>query len=483
MHHSYESLDGLGPAHPSSSRGGSGVLTPLRDRDFRLLWTGATASLLGDGAFLVALAWQVYAMSGGPAGMSLVGIAMTVPTITFLLIGGVASDRFERRWLLIGADLLRAVALALLAGLTIGGQVELWHVVVLAALYGTGAAFHAPAFDALVPEILDGDRLTQANALDQLMRPLALRLAGPALGGVLVGVAGAGGVFVLDCATFLTAAGTVLLMAPPPGDREVAEGGSMAADLRGGDPPREGAAGSFVADLREGDPSRADAAGSFVADLREGWRFVRGHSWLWATFASAAIAYLLFMGPVEVLLPWVVKEGMKGSAFDLGLVFAAGGLASMLCALLFGRFGLPRRGITFMLIAWTLATLAVAGYGAASAIWQLMVASAIFNALETAGTIVWATTKQRHVPSALLGRVSSLDWLISVGLLPLSFALTGPVSVAIGARATLVGAGLLGAIVTLAALYVPGMRVLDERAVRADERRRVVDERLRAATY
>jgi Transmembrane secretion effector len=444
MHHSYESLDGFGP---TSSGRRSGVLTPLRDRDFRLLWIGATASLLGDGAFLVALAWQVYAMSGGPTGMSLVGIAMTIPTITFLLIGGVASDRFERRWLLVGADLLRAVALALLAGLTIGGQLELWHVVVLAALYGTGAAFHAPAFDALVPEILDGERLTQANALDQLMRPLALRLAGPALGGVLVGAAGAGGVFVLDCATFLMAAGTVLLMAPVRGDRVAAEGGSM------------------------------------VADLKDGWRFVRGHSWLWATFVSAAIAYLLFMGPVEVLLPWVVKEGMKGSAFDLGLVFAAGGLASMLCAVLLGRFGLPRRAITFMLIAWTLATLAVAGYGAASAIWQLMLASAVFNALETAGTIVWATTKQRHVPSALLGRVSSLDWLISVGLLPLSFALTGPVSAAIGARATLIGAGLLGAIVTLAALYVPGMRTLDERAVRADERRRAVDERLRAATY
>ncbi|HWH95782.1 MAG TPA: MFS transporter [Baekduia sp.] len=421
-----------------------GILVPLRDRDFRLLWMGATASLLGDGAFLVALAWQVYAMSGGPMGMSLVGIAMTVPTIAFLLVGGVASDRFERRWLLVGADLLRAAALALLAGLTIGGQLDLWHVVVLAAVYGTGAAFHAPAFDALVPEILADERLTQANALDQLVRPLALRLGGPALGGVLVGVAGAGGVFVLDCATFLMAAGAVLMMAPAREDRAVAEGGSL------------------------------------IADLREGWTFVRGHAWLWATFVSAAVAYLLFMGPVEVLLPWIVKEGMGGSAFDLGLVFAAGGLASMLCAVLLGRFGLPRRGITFMLVAWTLATLAVAGYGAANAIWQLMIASVAFNGLETAGTIVWATTKQKHVPRALLGRVSSLDWLISVGLLPLSFALTGPVSAAIGARATLIGAGILGAIVTLAALYVPGMRALDERAVRAEHRRRAVDERLRA---
>jgi hypothetical protein len=422
MQHSYESLDHTGGV----SR--AGILAPLADRDFRLLWAGACASLLGDGAFLVALVWQVYAMSGSVTGMSLVGIAMTVPTICFLLIGGVASDRFERRWILVGADLLRACALALLAGLTIGGQLELWHVVALAAVYGTGSAFHAPAFDALVPELLAGERLAQANALDQLMRPLALRLGGPALGGVVVGVGGAGAVFLLDCASFMAAAGTVLLMRPADGTR-VIEAGS----------------------------------GSLLGDLRTGWRFVRGHAWLWATFASAAVAYLLFMGPVEVLLPYIVKEGLGGSAFDLGLVFAAGGLASMLCAVLLGRFGLPRRGITFMLIAWTLATLAVAGYGAANAIWQLMVASAVFNGLETAGTIIWATTKQQHVPSALLGRVSSLDWLISVGLLPLSFALTGPVSAAVGAQATLVGAGVLGAIVTLGALWVPGMRVLDQR--------------------
>ena len=93
-----------------------------------------------------------------------------------------------------------------------------------------------------------------------------------------------------------------------------------------------------------------------------------------------------------------------------------------------GQRGLPRRDITFMYVAWTLATLAVAGYGLATSVWQLMLASLAFNALETAGTIVWATAKQRHVPAALLGRVSSLDWLISIGLLPLSFALTGPVS-------------------------------------------------------
>ncbi|OLD99427.1 MAG: hypothetical protein AUG91_06975 [Actinobacteria bacterium 13_1_20CM_4_69_9] len=122
-----------------------------------------------------------------------------------------------------------------------------------------------------------------------------------------------------------------------------------------------------------------------------------------------------------------------------------------------GRRGHPRRDVTVMYATWTLATIAVAGYGLATAAWQLMLACFAFNALEAAGTIVWATIKQRHVPRRLLGRVSSLDWLISIGLLPLSFALTAPVATVLGVRATLVGAAFIGAAVTLGAYFLPGM--------------------------
>jgi MFS family permease len=421
MLHSHEALDRSGGV----SRGG--LLAPLRVRDFRLLWTGMCVSLLGDGAFLVALAWQVYALSDAPTAMSLVGIAMTVPTITFLLVGGVASDRLDRRRIMLAADVVRAVAVGLLAVLSLTGALELWHVVVLVVVYGTGAAFFAPAFDAIVPELLSEDHLAQANALEQVVRPLAMRLAGPALGGVLVGAFGAGTAFALDAASFAVSA-------------------------------------FFLLAMRRGAGRPTPAGISVLADLREGWRFVRRHTWLWATFVSAAVAYLCFMGPVEVLLPLVVKEDLHGSATDLGIVFAAGGLGSVGCAVVLGGRGLPRRDITFMYVAWTLATLAVAGYGVAGAVWQLMLASLAFNALETAGTIVWATAKQRHVPGDMLGRVSSLDWLISIGLLPLSFALTGPVSAAIGAQGTLVAAGAVGAVVTFGALWLPGMRALEGRA-------------------
>ena len=415
LHSSYEGSDR--PGGLSRVR----LFSPLRHRDFRLLWGGMCISLMGDGVFMVAMAWQVYALSNAPAALSMVGIAMTIPTIAFLLLGGVLSDRLDRRRLMLFADLARGLAVGVMALLALTGMLELWHVIVLVAIYGAGGAFFGPAFDAITPEVLPADELAQANALDHLVRPIALRLVGPAVGGVLIAVAGTGVAFTLDALSFLASAAAVLAMAKR--------------------------------------PKHVTRTGSFTGDLRTGMGYVRRHTWLWATFAAAAITYLLFMGPAEVLLPYVVKNDLGGSAADLGIVFAAGGIGSVGIAVLMGQRGLPRRDITFMYVTWTLATLAIAGYGLASSVWQLMLASLLFNALETAGTIVWATAKQRHVPTALLGRVSSLDWLISIGLLPVSFALTGPVSDAIGVRATLVGAAVVGGIITFGALLLPGMRV------------------------
>jgi MFS family permease len=409
MQQSYEGLDR--PGGFSRVR----LFAPLSHRDYRLLAGGMSVSLLGDGLFLVALAWQVYTMSDAPTALATVGIAMTIPTITCLLIGGAASDRFDRRLVMLTADTVRAVALAALAALAVTGALVYWELLAIAVVYGAATAFFNPASDALVPQLLPAGVLAQANSLDQLIRPLALRLAGPALGGLMVGAVGAGWTFALDAGSFAISVVALLAMSPAP----------VTA------------------------PPEARSGGG---EIRAGLRYVRSHAWLWATLVTAAIAYLLFMGPTEVLLPFIVKHRFPDGALDLGLIFAAGGLGSLACAVTIGQFGLPRSGLTFMYLTWTVATVAVAGYGLANGLWGLMLASVLFNTLETAGTIAWATAKQHHVPSQLLGRVSSLDWLISIGLLPLSYALTGPVSAALGARQTLIWAGLLGAVVTFAPL-------------------------------
>jgi DHA3 family tetracycline resistance protein-like MFS transporter len=380
-------------------------------------------SLLGDGIFLIAIAWESYALWNAPAALSIVGIGMALPTVTFLLVGGIVSDRYDRRRVMIWADGVRALAVGLLAVFVLASSLRFWELVVLVAVYGSGTAFFTPAFEAVVPDLLPGEDLPAANSLDQFVRPIALRLAGPLVGGALVS-ASAGLAFTVDAVSF---------------------GASLVA----------------VAAIRPRSVVRDDANASAAAAVKEGLRFIRKRVWLWGTLASAAIAYLLFLGPTEVLLPYVVKNELHASAGTLGLVFAAGGVGAVGSAIWMGSRGHPRRDVSFIYGTWTVATLAVAGYGLATAAWQLMVACLVFNALETAGTIVWATLKQRHVPSSMLGRVSSLDWMISIGLLPLSFALTAPVAAAVGVRATLVGAAIVGAVVTLGALFLPGMRDLE----------------------
>jgi MFS family permease len=417
MQHSHEALDRPG------GFGRGNLVSPLRHRDFRILWTGMTISLIGDGIFLIAIAWESYSLWNAPAALSIVGIGMTIPTIAFLLIGGVVSDRRDRRVVMAWADGLRAVAVAVLAVLVLMGALRFWELVALVAVYGVGTAFFMPAFEAILPELLPKSELPAANALDQFVRPIAMRLVGPVAGGALV-AASAGIAFAIDAASFAVCLIAVLAM-----------------------PRRAG--------------RQVEVQTSSVAALKEGLRFVRQRVWLWGTLLSAAIAYLVFLGPAEVLLPFLVKNELHASAGTLGLVLAAGGLGAVGGAGIMGHIGHPRKDVTVMYLTWTIATLAIAGYGIANAAWELMLVCLVFNALEAAGTIVWATIKQHHVPGSMLGRVSSLDWLISIGLLPLSFALTAPVAAVFGARATLVGAAALGAAVTLSAFFLPGMRAIE----------------------
>ena len=114
-----------------------------------------------------------------------------------------------------------------------------------------------------------------------------------------------------------------------------------------------------------------------------------------------------------------------------------------------------------MYAGWTLGILAFAGFGLATAVWQMLLASFLVMLFSTFGQVVWMTLMHRLVPTAMLGRVASMDWLVSISLTPLSFALTAPVAAAIGARETLVAAGLIGAVVTAAFLLLPGIRAVE----------------------
>jgi MFS family permease len=394
---------------------------PLRQRDFRLLWTGMAVSLLGDGIFLVAVAWQAYAIADRPSSLAYVGIATALPQVAALPVAGVVADRFSRRTVLLIADVARACALVALTMIVLNNQASLVALCAVGAVLGIGTAFASPAMDALVPQLVPRDQLIQANVIDQFMRPATIQLAGPALGGVAVAAFGSSGAFCFDAATFAVSALCTSRMQCA---------GVVAPTMR--------------ANIR--------------SEVADGFRYVRRHSWLWATFVSAAFTYLLIIGPTQVLLPFIVRNSLHQSAFTYGLVLAAGGVGALIGALFAARRSGSRRPIAFIYGSWTLATIAVAGYGIATNAWALAETAVVMNGAEAAGTVLWATLKQRRVDNAMLGRVSSIDWGVSTALLPASYALTAPIAHLLGPRPTLVLAGELGAAVTLGFLLLPGLR-------------------------
>lgn len=401
------------------------LLEPLRERDFRLLWLAMAISLFGDGVYLVALAWAVYDLRNEPSALALAGFSFASGMLTFGLIGGVVADRFDRRHVMIGADLARAVALAAAAALALAGWLELWHLAALAFLYGAGDAFFGPAYGAIMPSIVPKALLVRANALQLVSRPLALRAAGPAVGGVLVATVGTGGVFLLDAGTFLASAACILAMRIRP------------------------------------QVSRRRSA--VFEEIREGFAFVRSETWLWATLLAAAIALLVFFGPLEVLTPYIVRNDLHASASVFGAVLAAQGAGSVAGALWMGARGMPRRPVTFMYLWWGIGTLPLCGFAFATEPWHLMVLAFGFGFAMPVGLVVWSTLMQTRVPPHLLGRVTSIDWMLSLSLVPVSFALVGPVQAWIGVDATFVAAGLIGGLSTLALLIaVPGLRERSE---------------------
>jgi len=400
-----------------------GILRPLRIRDFRLLWIGLTVSMIGDGIYAVAVAWQAYEIWNEPSALAAVGLAWSIPQAAVLLFSGVLSDRLDRRHLMILGDCVRFVAIGAIGLLSFADRLTLPWLVGLVVVYGAGQAVFGPAFSSIVPTIVPDDLRVQANSLAQFVRPFTIMLLGPVVGGLLISWLGLGWAFLVDAGTFVFSAAMILAMR-----------------VRAQAPP--------------------DAEhGSMWADLTAGLRFVRRRTWLWASMVAATVSLLFTWGPWDVLLPYVVKNDLGGSAAALGIVYGAGGVGAVAMALAMGQRGrLPRKAFTVLYVSWAFGMLLVAGFGLVTELWQAMLVSLVAEGSLTLLMVIWVTLIQRLVPSEMLGRVSSLDWMISTAGVPLSFALVGPAGSAFGVDETLIAAGILGASLTIAFMFIPGAR-------------------------
>jgi MFS family permease len=401
-----------------------GILRPLGVRDFAFLWTGMTVSMIGDGIYLVAIAWQVLQIENRPGALALVGIAWSLPQVVLVLASGALADRFDRRVLMIAGDVIRLLAIGTLGILSLNDQLTIPLVLGLVLVYGAGQAVFQPSFQSITPTIVPDDLLVQANSLAQLVRPFAMTLVGPLVGGALVAAFSAGVAFLVDATTFAFSALMILLM------------------------------------RTRHQPKTADEeSSSFLAEIGEGLRYVRKTRWLVIAMVAATVSLLAVWGPWETLVPVVVKNDLGGKAISLGLVFGAGGVGAVVAAAFFGQRGsLPRKPVTAMYLAWAIGMFGTAGFGLVTSVWQAMIVAFFTEGSIAYLVVVWVTLVQRLVPDRLLGRVFALDWMISTMGVPLSFAITGPTAEAIGWDATLILAGLLGGSVTIAFMFVRGAR-------------------------
>lgn len=391
---------------------------------FRLLFVGQALSLLGDRITFVALPFAVISIGGSAGDVGLVTAAALVPFALFAVLGGVWADRLPRHRLMLASDLVRLVTQALAAVLLLSGTAEIWHLVVLMAIFGVADAFFQPAATGLVPALVSPDRLQDANALRGLLISVST-IGGPALAGVLIAVTGPGGAIAVDAATF-------------------------------------GASALALAALRPQVVQRAvEAAPSLLTGLREGLAEIRSRSWVKA-FLAVLCAYHVVVLPAIFVLGPVLAERELGGASAWAAVVVAFGVGSVAGDLIVLRLK-PSRPLLVAAVAFVIASCQAAIIGSGLPLAVIAGLEAITGAAVAIGFTLWETTLQEQIPEHAISRVSSWDYLVSSGIMPVGFILAGPLVAAIGLHEALFVQTVIGVPLALAALAVPSVRSMRRR--------------------
>jgi MFS family permease len=388
---------------------------------FRLLFAGQALSMLGDRITFVALPFAVLAIGGSASDVGLVVAAATIPFALFALLGGVWADRLPRHRLMLASDLVRLVTQAVAAGLLLTGAAEVWHLVVLMAVFGTADAFFAPALTGLLPAVVAPERLQEANALRSLVLSGGL-VIGPAIAGVLVVLVGPGGAIAFDAATFAASSVALALLRPRTVER---------------------------VDVTEP---------TLLRGLREGFAEVRARPWVQIFLAVLCMYHVVVLPAIYVLGPVLAERELDG-AQTWAIVTAGFGLGAILGNVLVLHWK-PSRPLLVAAAAFVVASCQAAIVGSGLSVWGIAGLEAITGVAVSVGFTLWETTLQEQIPERAISRVSSYDYLVSVGLMPVGLALAGPLEAAVGLHELLALQTAIAVPIALAALAIPAVRSL-----------------------
>ncbi|MFB6527944.1 MFS transporter [Streptomyces sp. NPDC056399] len=401
----------------TAQRGQDSPPSPWRSSRFRLFFTARSTSLLADGMLMVSLTTAVLGAGYGAAGVGYALAAWMAPIVLLVLFGGVLADRFTPQVMMVGADVVRMVAMLALAVLLIGSDVELWHIMALLALSGAATAMFQPGLASLVPQVAED--IQRANALLRISEAICT-LLGPGVAGLLVAYWNVAGSFVVIAAAYAMSA---LGLAP----------------------------------LRRLSTAKDESDDPMWHRLATGWHEFRSRSWLWGVIAVWAVYGLFVFGPALPLGAALLTEQHGASGY--GWIASADGAGTIVGGLL-GMRVRPTRPLVagacamffFTLnplapaLGWSFTVTALTGVvaGCGFAFWGVM----------------WATSVQSHIPLAVLSRVSAYDVAGSIMVIPLGRALAGPAADAYGADRVLLFSSVIGIALIGVMLSIPAIRAL-----------------------
>jgi len=388
-------------------------------RDFRLLLADRLLAPMAFAFSLVGVSFAVLDATGSTADLSYVLAAQIAPSLVFTLLGGVIADRVPPQWVIVAGNVMIALGEGTFGILVLVGHPQLWQMILLETLTGTGMAIFYPASQALVPRLVPGDLVQEASAISRLAMNGG-QMGGATIAGLCVAAFGPGWA--------LAVCGIGILISAP-----------------------------LLLSIRVTGSVRAHDTG-LLHDLRDGWSEFRSHTWLWVIVAQFGVVLMAWYGAFQILGPVVAKAHLGGpaawgaitAADSVGLI--AGGIVSL-------RFT-PRRPMLFVVAIG--AAIAVAPLALAM-LWPLpLVCLASFGLGITIEIMMvqWTVALARNIPPDKLARVSAYDLLGSVMAMPVGALIAGPLAAAIGVSATQYGAAALIIVASALALIPRDVRTM-----------------------
>lgn len=351
-------------------------ITPLRvSRQFRLLWSGEVITVTGQQVTVVALFIQVFALTGSPAAVGLIGLAEFVPLMLGTAIGGPLVDRYDRRKLLLWTQSLMAATSVILLLTALMDRPPLWPIYGAAGLASFLSGIDVPTRQATTPILVPKELMQSALSLNIVMWNVSV-IAGPAIGGVVVGTLGLEWAYGLDVLSYAVAMVLVWRMAPIP--------------------PAERAHEQAVWD-----------------SLKEGVRYLRGRKVIQSTFAIDIVA--MVFGLPEALFPILAVEKFDGGPAETGALFSAIAVGALVASALTGwthRIKHQGRAVVWMVALWGVA---IALFGFAEHLWVAMLFLAVAGGADAISALFRGTILHTSIPDELRGRITSIQFLVVAG--------------------------------------------------------------------